>query len=166
MSKYEIMLEKLEKQQEEFYERTRNCDVKLGFILALLSAIIIYIMPNLELTHIFSKEWINENGLGLFSILLLVDLAILSLLYIALFYALVGIKAKIHYNIGPRYYGKSNMKCSKKKLLVYAIEYMEKNIEKNLKAEDKKNKQFNISLILTIISMGLIIAEFILKIFV
>ena len=58
------------------------------------------------------------------------------------------------------------MKCSKKKLLVYAIEYMEKNIEKNLKAEDKKNKQFNISLILTIISMGLIIAEFILKIFV
>ena len=162
MSKYEIMLEKLEKQQEEFYERTRNCDVKLGFILALLSAIIIYIMPNLELTHIFSKEWINANGLGLFSILLLVDLAILSLLYIALFYALVGIKAKIHYNIGPRYYGKSNMKCSKKKLLVYAIEY----IEKNLKAEDKKNKQFNISLILTIISMGLIIAEFILKIFV
>ena len=43
---------------------------------------------------------------------------------------------------------------------------MEKNIETNLKAEDKKNRQFNISLILTIISIGLIIAEFILKIFV
>lgn len=156
---YEFRLERLETQQNEFFNRTRNCDVKLGILIALISAILLYIIGNLKVNTIMSIQWIQDNGIYLFIIYLLIDIAIVSLLYIALFFALLAIKTHHTDTIGPAFYGDLNLDSSHIELLKLAIHDTEKVIEKSLLIEKKKNKKFDISIILTIISISLIIVE-------
>lgn len=68
--------------------------------------------------------------------------------------------------LGPKIFGKSNLDKSKKDIVKKAIIDMEESIEINLIQEKKKNKNFDISVILTIISIGLIIAEECIKYFI
>ena len=142
-------------QQQNFFERARNCDVKLGIIIALISGIILYVIPNIE--DIFYIEWINQNGLAFFLILFLLDIAIVSLLFIGLIFALSGIKTRKASCIGPKMFGKSNLDKNKYEILKKAVTDTEEIIEFNLNEEKKKNKSFDISVILIIISFGLII---------
>lgn len=68
--KVEFMLQELNKQQEQFFERTRNCDVKLGFIITLISGLLIYFFSNNSFKEILSVDWIIEHNILIFIILL------------------------------------------------------------------------------------------------
>lgn len=156
-NKLEFMFHELSKQQQGFFERMRNCDTKLGILIALISGIILYVIPNIQ--NIFSIDWITENGLLFFIILLLLDIAIISLLFIGFICSLLGIKTKKAIGIGPKLFGEGNLNRNKNEILKKAIIMTEETINFNLKEERKKNKKFDISIILTIISLGLIIVK-------
>lgn len=92
--KYGFMINELNQQQQNFFDRMRNCDTKLGIIIALISGIILYAISNLSIREIVSLEWINNHNLILFILLLLIDISIIVLLYTSIIFALIGIKTK------------------------------------------------------------------------
>ena len=162
--KAEFMLQELNKQQEQFFERTRNCDVKLGFIITLISGLLIYFFSNNSFKEILSVDWIIEHNILIFIILLFIEASIVSLLLISLVFALIGIKTRKGYIVDSKLYIKNNL--SYNQLIEKNIELIEKAITKNIKEESKKNKCFNISLIITIIVIFIITTLEIIKCFI
>lgn len=162
--KAEFMLQELNKQQEQFFERTRNCDVKLGFIITLISGLLIYFFSNNSFKEILSVDWIIEHNILIFIILLFIEASIVSLLLISLVFALIGIKTRKGYIVDSKLYIKNNL--SYNQLIEKNIELIEKALTKNIKEESKKNKCFNISLIITIIVIFIITTLEIIKCFI
>lgn len=162
--KAEFMLQELNKQQEQFFERTRNCDVKLGFIITLISGLLIYFFSNNSFKEILSVDWIIEHNILIFIILLFIEASIVSLLLISLVFALIGIKTRKGYIVDSKLYIKNNL--SYNQLIEKNIELIEKALTKNIKEESKKNKCFNVSLIITIIVIFIITTLEIIKCFI
>lgn len=134
--KVEFMLQELNKQQEQFFERTRNCDVKLGFIITLISGLLIYFFSNNSFKEILSVDWIIEHNILIFIILLFIEASIVSLLLISLVFALIGIKTRKGYIVDSKLYIKNNL--SYNQLIEKNIELTEKALTKNIKEESKK----------------------------
>ena len=162
--KVEFMLQELNKQQEQFFERTRNCDVKLGFIITLISGLLIYFFSNNSFKEILSVDWIIEHNILIFIILLFIEASIVSLLLISLVFALIGIKTRKGYIVDSKLYIKNNL--SYNQLIEKNIELTEKALTKNIKEESKKNKCFNVSLMITIIVIFIIPTLEIIKCFI
>ena len=162
--KVEFMLQELNKQQEQFFERTRNCDVILGFIITLLSGLLIYFFSNNSFKEILSVDWIIEHNILIFIILLFIEASIVSLLLISLVFALIGIKTRKGYIVDSKLYIKNNL--SYNQLIEKNIELTEKALTKNIKEESKKNKCFNVSLMITIIVIFIITTLEIIKCFI
>ncbi len=162
--KVEFMLQELNKQQEQFFERTRNCDVKLGFIITLISGLLIYFFSNNSFKEILSVDWIIEHNILIFIILLFIEASIVSLLLISLVFALIGIKTRKGYIVDSKLYIKNNL--SYNQLIEKNIELTEKALTKNIKEESKKNKCFNVSLMITIIVIFIITTLEIIKCFI
>ena len=162
--KVEFMLQELNKQQEQFFERTRNCDVKLGFIITLISGLLIYFFSNNSFKEILSVDWIIEHNILIFIILLFIEASIVSLLLISLVFALIGIKTRKGYIVDSKLYIKNNL--SYNQLIEKNIELTEKALTKNIKEESKKNKCFNVSLMITIIVIFIITTLEIIKFFI
>lgn len=162
--KAEFMLQELNKQQEQFFERTRNCDVKLGFIITLISGLLIYFFSNNTFKEILSVDWIIEHNILIFIILLFIEVSIVSLLLISLVFALIGIKTRKGYIVDSKLYIKNNL--SYNQLIEKNIELTEKALTKNIKEESKKNKCFNVSLMITIIVIFIITTLEIIKCFI
>ena len=162
--KAEFMLQELNKQQEQFFERTRNCDVKLGFIITLISGLLIYFFSNNTFKEILSVDWIIEHNILIFIILLFIEVSIVSLLLISLVFALIGIKTRKGYIVDSKLYIKNNL--SYNQLIEKNIELIEKALTKNIKEESKKNKCFNVSLMITIIVIFIITTLEIIKCFI
>lgn len=162
--KAEFMLQELNKQQEQFFERTRNCDVKLGFIITLISGLLIYFFSNNSFKEILSVDWIIEHNILIFIILLFIEASIVSLLLISLVFALIGIKTRKGYIVDSKLYIKNNL--SYNQLIEKNIELTEKALTKNIKEESKKNKCFNVSLMITIIVIFIITTLEIIKCFI
>lgn len=134
--KVEFSLQELNKQQEQFFERTRNCDVKLGFIITLISGLLIYFFSNNSFKEILSVDWIIGHNILIFIILLFIEVSIVSLLLISLVFALIGIKTRKGYVVDYKLYKKNNL--SYNQLIEKNIELTEKALEKNIKEENKK----------------------------
>ena len=162
--KVEFMLQELNKQQEQFFERTRNCDVKLGFIITLISGLLIYFFSNNSFKEILSVDWIIEHNILIFINLLFIEASIVSLLLISLVFALIGIKTRKGYIVDSKLYIKNNL--SYNQLIEKNIELTEKALTKNIKEESKKNKCFNVSLMITIIVIFIITTLEIIKCFI
>lgn len=162
--KVEFMLQELNKQQEQFFEMTRNCDVKLGFIITLISGLLIYFFSNNSFKEILSVDWIIEHNILIFIILLFIEASIVSLLLISLVFALIGIKTRKGYIVDSKLYIKNNL--SYNQLIEKNIELTEKALTKNIKEESKKNKCFNVSLMITIIVIFIITTLEIIKCFI
>ena len=162
--KVEFMLQELNKQQEQFFERTRNCDVKVGFIITLISGLLIYFFSNNSFKEILSVDWIIEHNILIFIILLFIEASIVSLLLISLVFALIGIKTRKGYIVDSKLYIKNNL--SYNQLIEKNIELTEKALTKNIKEESKKNKCFNVSLMITIIVIFIITTLEIIKCFI
>lgn len=162
--KAEFMLQELNKQQEQFFERTRNCDVKLGFIITLISGLLVYFFSNNSFKEILSVDWIIEHNILIFIILLFIEVSIVSLLLISLFFALIGIKTRKGYVVDSKLYEKKDLTYNQ--LIERNIELTEKALTKNIKEENKKNKCFNVSLIITIIVIFIITILEIIKYFI
>ena len=157
IEKLKFMLQELNTQQQQFLERTRNCDVKLGFIIAFLSGILVYTLPGMKLKEIWSVDWIKNHNLTLFVVLLLIEISIITLLITAIIFAINGIKTKKGKRIDYSLYGEQNLKTTQKEILERSIKNIEKALNINIEKEHKKNQQFNISTILSIISIFLLI---------
>lgn len=163
--KAEFTLQELNKQQEQFFERTRNCDVKLGFIITLISGLLVYFFSNNNsFKEILSVDWIIEHNILIFIILLFIEVSIVSLLLISLFFALIGIKTRKGYVVDSKLYEKKDLTYNQ--LIERNIELTEKALTKNIKEENKKNKCFNVSLIITIIVLFIITILEIIKCFI
>ena len=162
--KEEFMLHELNTQQEQFFERTRNCDVKLGFIITLISGLLVYFFSNNSFKEILSVDWIIEHNILIFIILLFIEVSIVSLLLISLVFALIGIKTRKGYIVDSKLYIKNTL--SYDQLIEKNIELTEKALTKNIKEESKKNKCFNVSLIITIIVIFIITTLEIIKCFI
>ncbi len=162
--KIEFMLQELNKQQEQFFERTRNCDVKLGFIITLISGLLIYVFSNNTFKEILSVHWIIEHNISIFVILLFIEVSIVSLLLISLVFALIGIKTRKGHVIDSKLYVKNDL--TYKQLLEKNVELAEKALNKNIKEENKKNNCFNVSLIMAIIVIFIIAILEIIKCFI
>lgn len=135
--KAEFTLQELNKQQEQFFERTRNCDVKLGFIITLISGLLVYFFSNNNsFKEILSVDWIIEHNILIFIILLFIEVSIVSLLLISLFFALIGIKTRKGYVVDSKLYEKKDLTYNQ--LIERNIELTEKALTKNIKEENKK----------------------------
>lgn len=159
IKKQEKLLERLERQQDDFFERSRNTDVKLGIMIALISAIWIYFFPNMIIEKIKFSEWINNNCLICLLLLVLLDLSIVVLLIIEMFFALLALKTKKAEGAAPSMFGEEKLKKSISYIQSNAIRNYERIITNNLKKEEKKNKKLDICIILTLISIGLLVLE-------
>ncbi len=150
----EFRLQELNKQQEQFFERMRNCDVKLGFMITLISGLLIYFFSNNTLKEILSFDWITEHNILIFVIVLFIEVSIVSLLLISLVFALIGIKTRKGCIVDSKLYVKNDLLY--KQLLEKNIELVEKALNKNIKEENKKNNCFDVCLIIAIIVIFII----------
>ena len=79
-------------------------------------------------------------------------------------FALIGIKTRKGYIVDSKLYIKNNL--SYNQLIEKNIELTEKALTKNIKEESKKNKCFNVSLMITIIVIFIITTLEIIKCFI
>lgn len=158
-TKYEFLLERLEKQQDNFFERSRNTDVKLGIMIALISAILVYILPNMLLSKINVYNWINDYGIFTLILIILLDISIITLLLINVSFALIALKTKKAEGPAPAMFGEEKLNKSKADIQTNAIKNYESMLKNNLKKEEKKNNKLDVCIILTLISIFAIVLE-------
>lgn len=163
--KYSILLERLEKQQDDFFERSRNTDVKLGIMLALISAIFVYIIPDMIIGKADNfNNCLNNYGIYSLILIILLDIAIITLLLIDISFALIALKTKRAEGPSPTMFGKEKFKKNIVEIQKNAIEKYEDMLKNNLKKELKKNNKLDLCIILTLISAFVIVFERILNI--
>lgn len=165
-SKSELLLTRLEKQQDNFFERSRNTDVKLGIMIALISAILGYILPNMLIGNIDIIKWVNNECIFDLIFIVLLDISIIALLLTDITFALIALKTKKAEGPSPTMFGEEKIKKSKQEILLNAIKNYESMLKNNLKKEEKKNKKLDVCIILTLISIFAIVLERIIYVFI
>ena len=158
-NKYELLLTRLEEQQKNFFERSRNTDVKLGIMIALISAILVYLLPNMLIGNIDVVEWVNNQCIFDLIFIILLDISIIALLLIDISFALIALKTKKAEGPSPAMFGEEKIKMNHQKILINAIIHYENMLKNNLKKEENKTKKLDVCIVLTLISIFIIVFE-------